>query len=57
MELYKKQDSLASAADYSVFLGLIKFWNKSVESDDGLEKIEMPNDLKSAFDILQIAKD
>lgn len=57
MELYKKQDSLVSDADYSDFSGLIKFWNESVDSDDGLEKIEMPNDLKSAYDILQIVKD
>ena len=56
IELYKKSDSLSSNAEYSDFSGFIEFWNKSAENDESFEKLEMPNDLKSAFDILQIAK-
>jgi hypothetical protein len=56
MELYKKSDSLDSNAKYSDFYEFIEFWNKSAENDDSFEKLDMPNDLKTAFDILQIAK-
>jgi hypothetical protein len=56
MELYKKSESLSSNAKYSDFSELIEFWNKSAENDDSFEKLDMPKDLKSSFDILQIAK-
>ena len=56
MELYKKWDDLNLNAKYSDFSEFIEFWDKSAENDDSFEKLEMPKDLKSAFDILQIAK-
>ena len=56
MELYKKWDDLNSNAKYSDFSEFIEFWNKSAENDDSFGKLDMPKDLKSAFDILQIAK-
>lgn len=56
MEFYKKWDDLNSNAKYSDFSEFIEFWNKSAENDDSFEKFDMPKDLKSAFDILQIAK-
>ena len=56
MELYKKWDDLNSGAKYSDFSEFIEFWNKSAENDDSFEKLEMPKDLKSAFDVLQTAK-
>ena len=56
MEFYQKSDSLSSNAKYSDFSKFIEFWNKSAENDDSFENLDMPKDLKSAFDILQIAK-
>lgn len=56
MELYQKWDDLNSNANYSDFSGFIEFWNKSAVNDDSFESLEMPKDLKSAYDILQIAK-
>ncbi len=56
MELYQKWESLSLNAKYSDFSGLIEFWNKSAESDDSFENLDMPKNLKSAFDILQIVK-
>jgi len=56
MELYQKSDSLSSNAKYSDFSELITFWNKAAENDDSFDGLEMPKDLKSAFDILQIVK-
>ncbi len=56
MELYKKWESLSLNAKYSDFSELIEFWNKSAENDDSFEKLDMPKNLKSAFDILQIVK-
>jgi hypothetical protein len=47
---------LSSNANYSDFSELIDFWNKSAENDDSFENLEMPKDLKSAFDVLQIVK-
>jgi hypothetical protein len=47
---------LSLNAKYSDFSGLIEFWNKSAESDDSFENLDMPKNLKSAFDILQIVK-
>ena len=56
MELYQKWESLSLNAKYSDFSELIEFWNKSAENDDSFEKLDMPKNLKSAFDILQIVK-
>ncbi len=56
MELYQKWESLSLNAKYSDFSELIEFWNKTAENDDSFEKLDMPRDLKSAFDILQIVK-
>ena len=56
MEFYQKSDSLNSNAKYSDFSEFIEFWNKSAENDDSFENLDIPKDLKSAFDILQIAK-
>jgi hypothetical protein len=47
---------LSLNAKYSDFSELIEFWNKTAENDDSFEKLDMPRDLKSAFDILQIVK-
>lgn len=56
MELYKKWDDLNSNAKYLDFSELIEFWNKAAEGDDSFEPLDMPKDLKSVFDILQIVK-
>lgn len=56
MELFQKSDSLSSNAKYSDFSGLIEFWNKSAENDVSFDGLEMPKDLKSAFDVLQVVK-
>jgi hypothetical protein len=56
MEFYQKSDSLNSNAKYSDFSEFIEFWNRSAENDDSFENLDIPKDLKSAFDILQIAK-
>ncbi len=56
MELFQKSDSLNSNAKYSDFSGLIEFWNKTAENDVSFDGLEMPNDLKSAFDVLQVVK-
>ena len=56
MELYKKWDDLNSNSKYSDFSEFIEFWNKSAENNDSFENLDMPMDLKSAFDVLQIAK-
>ena len=47
---------MALNAKYLNFSGLIEFWNKAAEGDDSFDSLEMPKDLKSAFDILQIVK-
>lgn len=56
MWLYQKWEDLNSNAKYSDFSEFIEFWNKSAENDDSFENFDIPKDLKSAFDILQIAK-
>ncbi len=56
MKLYQKWESLNLNAKYSDFSELIEFWNKSAENDDSFDALDMPKDLKSAFDILQIVK-
>lgn len=56
MEFYQKSDSLNSNAKYSDFSELIEFWNKAAENDVSFDGLDMPKDLKSAYDILQIVK-
>ena len=56
MELYKKCELLNSHAKYSDFSDFIEFWNKSTDIDDIVEKIEIPNNLKSVYELLQLAK-
>jgi hypothetical protein len=46
---------LSLNAKYSDLVPLVEFWNNGASSIvDDFEKLEMPKDLKSAFDILQI---
>ncbi len=56
MQLYQKWESLSSSAKYSDFSELIAFWNKAAENDVSFDVLDIPKDLKSAFDILQIVK-
>ena len=56
MEFYKKWDQLNSDAKYSDFIDLVDFWNLTAEGDDAMESLELPNSLKSAYDLLQVAK-
>lgn len=56
IELYQKSDSLNSNAKYLDFSKLIEFWNKAAENDVSFVGLDMPNDLKSAYDILQTIK-
>ena len=56
MWLYQKWEDLDKNADYSVFSDFINFWNKNVGSDEEMEILENPKNLKSAFDVLQTAK-
>lgn len=56
MQLYQKWESLSSSAKYSDFSELIAFWNKAAENDVSFDGLDIPNDLKSAFDVLQIVK-
>lgn len=56
MELYQKSDSLCSNAKYSDFSDLIEFWNKATEKDVSFDELDIPKDLKSVFDVLQIVK-
>jgi len=56
MWLYQRWEDLDKNADYSVFSDFINFWNKNVGSDEEMEILENPKNLKSAFDVLQTAK-
>ena len=56
MELYKKWELLNSHAKYSDFSDFVEFWNKAIDIDDIVEKLEIPNNLKSAYELLQLAK-
>ncbi|MBR7036337.1 hypothetical protein IKI14_00260 [bacterium] len=47
---------LSSNAEYSDFSDMIEFWNKAAENDVSFDGLDMPNDLKSAYDILQTIK-
>ena len=56
MQLYEKGNNLNEKSDYWVFSEFVDFWNKNSESDEDMENLENPINLKSAFDILQTAK-
>ena len=56
IELYKKWELLNSDAKYSDFSDFVEFWNKAIDIDDIVEKLEIPNNLKSAYELLQLAK-
>ena len=56
MQLYEMGNNLNEKSDYSVFSEFIDFWNKNAELNEEMESLEMPKNLKSAFDILQTAK-
>ena len=56
IELYNKSDSINSSAKYSDFTELINYWNTIVDGDDTMETLEMPNNIKSAYDLLQVVK-
>ena len=56
MWLYQKWEDLEKKSDYWVFSDFINFWNKNAKIDEEMETLENPINLKSAFDILQTAK-
>ena len=56
MGLYKKWNDLDDNAEYSKFSELINFWNKSIENDNTFNLLELPKNLKSAYDTIQILK-
>ena len=56
MEFYKKCESLDKDADYSKFDELVSFWNQTSNWDDSMEDLDQPTNLKSAYELLQIAK-
>ena len=56
MGLYQKWENLDKKADYWVFSDFINFWNENSQSDEEMETLEKPMNLKSAFDALQTAK-
>ncbi|MBQ5945765.1 hypothetical protein IJL65_05365 [bacterium] len=43
-------------ADCSQFNELVSFWNQKSNDDDSMEDLEQPTNLKSAYELLQIAK-
>jgi hypothetical protein len=43
-------------ADYSKFCKLVSFWNQKSNGDDSMEDLIQPTNLKSAYELLQIAK-
>ena len=56
MEFYQKWDALDRNWDYSVFSDLVFFWNQTSNWDDSMEDLEQPTNLKSAYELLQTAK-
>ena len=56
MEVYKKWNELDENADYSKFSEIINFWNKTVESHGNLSSLEIPKNLRSAYDTIQSLK-
>ena len=56
MELYQKWEDLDKKADYSQFSELVSFWNQKSNGDDSMEDLVLPTSLKSAFELLQTAK-
>ena len=57
LKLYQKWNALVESATYSDFHDFISFWNKSLEFNDNLQHLDLPKNLKEAYDIVQIAKD
>ena len=54
IELFQKKELLDKNANYSDFSGLIEFWNNGADGIiDDFESFNLPEDLKSAYDILQ----
>ncbi|MBO7504738.1 hypothetical protein J6T66_00825 [bacterium] len=43
-------------ADYSKFKEFVLFWNQKSIGDDSMEDLVQPTSLKSAYELLQIAK-
>ena len=56
MDLFQRWEDLDKNADYSSFTGLVSFWNKKSIGDDSMEDLVQPTNLKSAYELLQIAK-
>ena len=56
MELYQKWETLDKNADYSKFSELVSFWNQKSNGDNSMEDLVQPINLKSAYELLQIAK-
>jgi len=56
MELYHKWEDLDKNWDYSVFSDLVSFWNQTSNWDDSMEDLVQPTNLKSAYELLQTAK-
>ena len=56
MELYQKCENLDKNADYSKFKEFVLFWNQKSIGDDSMEDLVQPTSLKSAYELLQIAK-
>jgi len=55
LQLYEKWVYLSKTANYSVFSEFVDFWNTA--AGDDFKKFQQPDDLKSAYEILQSAKD
>ena len=56
MWLYQKWEDLDKNADYLKFSELVSFWNQKSNGDDSMEDLIQPTNLKSAYELLQIAK-
>ena len=56
IEFYQKWDALDRNWDYSVFSDLVSFWNQTSNWDNSMENLEQPTNLKSAYELLQTAK-
>ena len=56
MWLYQKWEDLDKNTDYSQFSELVSFWNQKSNGDDSMEDLIQPTNLKSAYELLQIAK-
>jgi hypothetical protein len=47
---------LDKKADYSKFSEFVSFWNQKSNGDESMEDLVRPTSLKSAYELLQIAK-